>query len=144
MGTETSLPPGGGDTNAKGKCKFCGKRHLGVYFLKDKAGGNGDKSTNWTKKENKQYINQVIESKMNGTVVSDITEGSKSNKKKPTWAKGLTSGEQMYVMGIANQEEVKVEEIDNDDLDDYKEPGHCSPREGYQASSAIRLAQHLT
>ena len=45
--------PGGGDTNAKGKCKFCGKSHLGVCFLKDKAGGTGGRSTNWTKKENK-------------------------------------------------------------------------------------------
>ena len=62
---------------------------------------------------------------MNGTVISEITEGSISNMKKPTWVKGLTSGEQMYVMEITNQEEVKVDAIDDDDLYDYKK---CAKR----------------
>ena len=120
-GNNSTPAAGGGDTDAKGKCKHCGKRHLGVCFLKDKGGGaGGDKSKNWTKKENKQYINQVIESKMGGTVVSDITEGSKSKKKKPNWAKGLTSGEQMYIMGVVEQDDVDIEDLDDDDINDYK------------------------
>ena len=41
-------------------------------------------------------------------------------KKNPIWANGLTSREQIYVMGIANQEVVIVKEIDYDGLDDYK------------------------
>ena len=91
-----------------------------MCFLKAKnKGGSGDKATKWTKKESKQYVNQVIESKMNGTVVSDIIGGSKP-KKKPNWAKGLTSGAQIYIMGIARQEEVNVDELDNKDLDDCK------------------------
>ena len=55
----------------------------------------------------------------NGSVVSDHIERSK-HKKKPKWAKKPTSGKQIYFMGIAKQKEVKVDELDEDDLDDYK------------------------
>ena len=57
---------------------------------------------------------------MNGTVVSDITKGSKRKKKKPSWAKGLTNGEQMYIMGVADQEDVNIDDLDDNDINDYK------------------------
>ena len=91
-----------------------------MCFLKDKnKGGNNNKASKWTKKE-EQYINQVIKRKMgNGNVVSNLTEGSKP-KKKPKWAKRLSNSDQMYVMSIARQEDVDVDDIDSNDLNDYK------------------------
>lgn len=74
-----------GNTNAKGKCNYCGKKHLGVAFLKDKKDENMDNLTKRGKKE-KQHINQVINSKMgSSTAVSDLKK--KKPKTKPKWAK---------------------------------------------------------
>ena len=71
---------------------------------------------------------------MNDTVISNITEGSKPKKKKSSWAKDLTNGEQMYNMGVVNQKDLDIEDLDNDNINDYKKVS----QECHQATQEMR------
>ena len=44
----------------------------------------------------------------------------KPKKKQPKWARGFRTGEQLYDMGIAQQEDVNIDDLDDDDLANYK------------------------
>lgn len=78
-----------------------------MFPPKDKKGRNKDKESKWSERK-KQYINLLIDSKIeSNTVVSNLTEASRS-KMKPKWIKGLSGGKQMHIIAIAKQENINV------------------------------------
>ena len=108
------------------KCDNCGKHHDGICNKPLKAAFgdrlNSSGKPNWTKKE-QMYVAQHIAQK-----VSEATAGGSnsevevhSNKRKPKWTKGLSTGTQMFCTALAQEDNYSdVEDANDDEIRDYR------------------------